>query len=229
MATVISLGGSMINGKGKPDLAFVKKFAAAVSKLKGKIAIVTGGGKVAREYASAAAKLGASHFSADAIAVRATRMNAHLLVAALGSKCYPRVPEDFEEASFALNGTDYKYVVMGGTIPGITTDTDAVLLGEAVGATRLINLSNVDGIYDSDPNKSRKAKKHGRLTHAQLVAIAQESDKRKPGTHFVFDLVACKLAMRSGMQLHFVGGKNLADLPKAAQGKGHRGTVVSLK
>jgi len=98
-----------------------------------------------------------------------------------------------------------------------------------MGAGRLVNISNVDGVYDSDPRKSRKAKKYKKLTHRELAGLAEKEDKRKPGTHFVFDLIACRLAMRSGMELHFIGAKNLGDLGKAASGRPHRGTVVSFK
>jgi len=115
---------------------------------------------------------------------------------------------------------------MGGTIPGITTDTDSVLLAEAIGADRLINISNVDGVYDSDPAKNPQAKMFKSMTHAQLMELANSSDTRAPGTHFVFDMVACKLIARSGIELHFVGGKNIEDLPKAMEGKTHRGTVI---
>jgi len=102
MALVISLGGSTINGKGDVDLNFVKRFAKAVGGVKGKVGIVTGGGRVAREYASALAKLGGSGFSADSVAVRATRMNAQVVREALGKEAYPKIPEGFEEAAAAL-------------------------------------------------------------------------------------------------------------------------------
>jgi uridylate kinase len=227
MALVISLGGSTINGKGKPDLGFVRRFAGSVSALKGKVGVVTGGGKIARDYAAALSSLGGRVFAADSVAVRATRMNAQLVQEALGEEAYPGIPEEFEEAAAALG--NYRFVVMGGTIPGITTDTDSVLLAEAIGAKRLVNISNVRGIYDSDPRKNRKAKMFKKMKHRELVELAEEADKRKPGTHFIFDLVACRLAMRSGLELHFVGAKNLGELAKAASGKPHGGTVVSLK
>jgi glutamate 5-kinase len=68
---------------------------------------------------------------------------------------------------------------MGGTIPGITTDTDSVLLAEAIGAKRLVNISNVDAVYDSDPKKNPNAKQDlEHLPPEQLVASILQKEQR---------------------------------------------------
>jgi uridylate kinase len=223
MAVVISLGGSMVNGTGTPDAQFLKRLK---SLLKGneKIGIVVGGGKVAREYVQAASNFSKSQFWLDTLAVKATRLNAALVAQVLGDDACPTVFDDFEKAAEASK--KHRIVVMGGTIPGITTDTDAVLFAEALGADRLINVSVVDGVYDSNPKTNPKAKMFKRLTHEELLNLANKSDKRTAGTNFVFDLVACKLAARGKLELHFVGGKNIGDLPSATTGKPHKGTIV---
>lgn len=225
MAVVISLGGSLINGMGNVDTKFLGEFRDAALKSGEKLAIVTGGGKVARDYAAAAMEFCGNNFVADEVAVGATRLNAALVVSLFREEAYPKVLRDFGKAAAALAG--HKVVVMGGTVPGITTDTDSVLLAEAVGAKRLVNLSNVEGVFDSDPRSNPDAKKYDSMGHDELVALAQKYDKRAPGTNFVFDMIACKLAKRSKIELHFVGGKNLKDLDKAIKGKRHSGTIVS--
>ena len=227
MAVVISLGGSMINSTGSVDTRFLGEFREALMKEEERVAIVTGGGKVAREYASAAMEFCGNNFVADEVAVAATRLNAGLVVSLFRDVAYPKVLRDFEAAAAALAG--HRVVVMGGTVPGITTDTDSVLLAEAIGAKRLVNLSNVEGIFDSDPRTNPNAKKYDSMSHDELVALAQKYDQRAPGTNFVFDMIACKLAKRSKIELHFVNGKNLKDLDKAMKGKRHAGTIVSSK
>lgn len=225
MHVVLSIGGSSIIGDGKPDMVFLKSMAQAIKKSKNSFGIVTGGGSVARLYANAARKLGASEYDADSIAITSTRQNAQLMIAALtsaGIDVHKGVVTDFDEAK----KLDSKVVVMGGTIPGITTDTDAVLLGEAMGAKRLVNISNVEAIYDSDPRKNKKAKRFTHMTYEQLISLAVSSDQRRAGTHFVFDLLACKLISRSNMEAHFVSGKKMADVRDALEGKKHSGTVV---
>ncbi len=223
MAVVISLGGSMVNGTGNPDISFLKKFKSLL-KGKEKIGIVVGGGKIARDYVKASQNFSKNQFWGDTLAVYATRLNAALVTRAFVGEACPVVFQDFESAAIASK--EYRIVVMGGTIPGITTDTDAVLLAEAMGAKRVVNVSIVDGVYDSDPRKNKKAKMFKKMEFNQLLTLANASDKRKPGTNFVFDVIACKLAARTKMELHFVGGKNISDLPKAMKGTAHRGTTI---
>ncbi len=115
---------------------------------------------------------------------------------------------------------------MGGTIPGITTDTDAALLAEALHAKKLVNMSNVDAIYDSNPKTNPNAKKYSKLFYTDLVSLAARGDSRRAGENFVFDLVASKIIARSGIEAHFVNGRNLDEVKKAIEGKTHSGTVV---
>jgi len=224
MRVVLSIGGSSINPDGKPDINFLKGIAKVLRESKNEFGIVTGGGSVARAYANAARELGAGEYDADSVAIIATKQNAHILIAALGDIAHPNVPMTFERARLAFG--KHRVVVMGGTIPGITTDSDSALLAEAIGATRLVNISNVDAIYDSDPRKNPNAKKFEKLAYDQLIGLAVKSDKRTAGTHFVFDMLACKLISRSKIETHFVSCKNLKDVANAIEGKKHGGTVV---
>ncbi|MEM4194840.1 MAG: UMP kinase [Candidatus Anstonellales archaeon] len=222
MVVTLSLGGSVVNPE-KPSLENIRRIARIFEESKEKLAIVVGGGAYAREYAEIIRKLAGNEFYADAVATMETKQNAMLLLSAL-KNAYPKIPSTFESAAAAIK--NYQYVVMGGTIPGITTDTDAVLLAEATSSARLVNISNVSGVYDKDPSKYKDAKKYSRMSHDQLVELAVESDRRKAGEHFVFDMIACKLAARSKLELHFVSWKNDSDVLNAIKGKPHSGTVV---
>jgi uridylate kinase len=227
MHVVLSIGGSSIIPDGKPDLQFLKSMAQLIKRSKNSFGILCGGGTFARVYANAARELGASEYEADSIAIRSTKQNAHLLLTALrgaGIDACERVIEDFELAKEPARKS--KAVVMGGTIPGITTDTDSVLLAEAIGAKRLVNISNVDAIYDSDPKKNANAKRYAKMDYDELISLAASSDKRMAGTNFVFDLLACKLISRSKIETHFVSFKRMDDLENAIEGKKHGGTVV---
>lgn len=224
MHVVLSIGGSSINPTGEPDIRWIKNMAQIIKKSKHSFGIVTGGGKIAREYANAARVLGASEFDADDVAILATRQNAHLLIAALKGSAHGTVLTDFQDAKQAAK--ENKVVIMGGTIPGITTDTDSVLLAEAIGAKRLVNISNVEAIYDSDPRKNNRAKKFSKLSYNDLNHLAVKSDQRMAGTHFVFDMLACKLIARSKIETHFVSKENMVSVRNAIEGKKHNGTLV---
>ncbi|NYZ73570.1 UMP kinase [Candidatus Micrarchaeota archaeon] len=228
MHVVLSIGGSSIIPEGKPDIAFLKAMALTIKKSKNSFGILCGGGTVARTYAAAARELGAGEYEADSIAITSTRQNAQLVMAALagaGVDVYRRVLTDFEDAKGPAR--DNKVVVMGGTIPGITTDTDSVLLAEAIGAQRLVNISNVDAVYDSDPRKNPSAKKFQKMAYDELIGLAASSDKRMAGTNFIFDMLACRLIARSRIETHFVSFRKMADVENAIEGKKHNGTVVS--
>jgi uridylate kinase len=217
----------MINPDNLPDINFLKSMARMIKKSRNSFGILTGGGSTGRVYAKAARALGAGEYEADSIAITSTRQNAQLMVAALlgaGVDVHRNVLGDFDEAKILAK--DNKAVVMGGTIPGITTDTDSVLLAEATGAKRLLNISNVEAIYDSDPRKNPKAKRYSKMSYRELVKLAIESDKRTAGTHFVFDMLACKLIARSGIEAHFVSGKKMREVENAIEGKKHNGTIV---
>ncbi len=222
---VLSIGGSVIN-PGEPDVKFLLAMSKLLSKIHAKepIAVVAGGGRAARIYAGAIGELGGTRFLADKAAILATRQNAALLIAALGESAWPTVPSTFEEA--CVGAASGKIVVMGGTIPGITTDTDAALLGEMLGAKRLVNISNVDGVYTADPRKDKAAKKIERMSFEELLSIASKGDTRKPGENFVFDLFACKIIARSRIEAHFIGPK-LDQIESAVFGRKHSGTIVS--
>jgi uridylate kinase len=228
MHVVLSVGGSSVIPDGKPDFVFLKGLAQAIKRSKHSFGILTGGGPIARLYANAVREFGASEYEADSIAITSTRQNAQLVMAALsgaGIDVHKRALTDFDDALEPAKTS--KAVVMGGTIPGITTDTDSVLLAEAIGAKRLVNISNVDAIYDSDPRKNPSAKRFPKMSYDELIRLAIDSDKRTAGTHFVFDMLACKLIARSKIETHFVAGRNINDMESAIEGKKHGGTVVS--
>jgi len=220
---VLSLGGSLVN-PGAPDVQYVASLTRLLRGMKYKFGIVVGGGKLARQYADAARKKGGNEFEADEAAIKATKKNAQTVIDALKTDVNAKVCESFDSARAAAK--KHKFVVMGGTIPGITTDSDAVLLAECLGAKRVLNLSNIDGVYNDNPVRNHNAKKFHKMSYAQMIDLAGKNDMRTAGTHFVFDFLACKLIARSKIEAHFVHGKNLLDVRKAIDGKPHGGTVV---
>lgn len=223
---VLSVGGSLVN-PGKVDVKFLEKLAKLVIRMSNglQFAILCGGGQPARDYAAAVRALGGNEFVADEAAILMTRANAFIVASALGEHAYPGVMNDFNNAAEAVAVAGNRVVVMGGTIPGFTTDADAALLAEKIQARKLVNLSNIDAIYDRPPKKPG-AKKFSTMTHSQLVKLANEYDMRMAGTNFVFDNIACKIIARSKIETHFVNGRDLRQVEQAVKGEKHKGTVV---
>jgi len=142
---VLSLGGSIL-APGEPDAAFLRLLADALRSLarSRRLFVVTGGGRTARAYIEAGRALGAPEPYLDRLGIKITRLNARLLIAALGGKSPDEMPHTIEEAVAA--GGSARLVVMGGTTPGHTTDAVAAELAQAVHAARLVNATSVDGV-----------------------------------------------------------------------------------
>ncbi|HLC47801.1 MAG TPA: UMP kinase [Candidatus Norongarragalinales archaeon] len=224
---VVSLGGSLLFREGKFDLAYARKAAEsfrALTKQGIKLVIVTGGGKRAREYAQIARKKYGSEFFADREAIHATRENAAGILKAIGEAAFQRILEKFDDADTALEKHDI--AVGGGILEGLTTDAVCVLFAEKLKANAVVNLGDTAGVYASDPKKNPDAKRFAKMSHEALLGLAIRGDARKAGTHFVFDLVAAKLAARSNIPLRFVDGRDIGQAEAAIAGKKFQGTSV---
>ncbi|HUK93350.1 MAG TPA: UMP kinase, partial [Methanomicrobiales archaeon] len=143
---------------------------------------------------------------------------------ALAQAAHPNIAESYRDA--ARFGESGKIVVMGGVIPGQTTDAVAALLAEKVRADLIINWTSVDGIYDKDPKRHPDAVKHSRISPGELQAIVR-GDRLEAGSNTVFDALAAKIIGRSGIPLVVLDGRKPGDPRKAIRGK--KGTLVSGK
>jgi len=218
MKIVISLGGSIIS---PDDINFIKieEHLKKISK-EVDLYIVTGGGKIARKYIKAARKLGASEEFLDKIGIEATRLNALLI----SSFFYENVdiPLAIEDASEAKPP-----VVMGGTIPGHSTDAVGAMLAREIKADRFIIATDVDGIYDEDPKKNPNAKRYDSIPINKLRSMI--SDKwEKAGESFIIDGIACKIIDEAKIPTCVINGKNLESLENAIYGREFKGTRIEV-
>jgi uridylate kinase len=220
MKIAISLGGSLVF-KDRPNIRVMANLGKLLSKMKGSFAIAVGGGTIARDYVNAAKKFTRNNFDLDEAAIAVTKANARLAALALRG----RYAETLDEA-IALMDAGIKIVVMGGTEPGQTTDAVASLLAEEMDAERLVNLSDVGGIFNVNPLTNKKAKKFKSMTHREFLKLTQQKDKRRPRENFIFDVVGANIIARSNIEAHFVCGSDMRETRNAIMGKKHKGTVV---
>ena len=223
-SVVISLGGSVLI-QDEEDTAYMRKLAKILLGLstKYKLFVVTGGGRVARYYIAAGRGLGADESYLDEMGIAVTRLNARLLITALGERACHEPPHDYDDALHAAKGHDI--VVMGGVSPGITTDAVAAMLAERAKARRVVNATSVDGAYTADPKKDPEAQRITRMTHGELVELVASASPGA-GPSIVFDPVGARVLERSRMPLAIVDGRNLPNLRDAIEGKNFDGTLV---
>jgi len=224
MRVVISIGGSVL----APDLDAdrVAGHAAAVERLVEadcEVGAVVGGGGVARDYIGAARRLGANEVQLDQIGIDVTRINARLLIAALGEISAPSPAHEYEAAGEALRRGDVP--VMGGVMPGQTTDAVAAALAEYVDADLLVYATSVDGVFSADPEGDPDAEQFSRLTGTELVDLVAPMS-RGAGASAPVDLLAAKLIERSKMRTIVLDGTDPGRIAGAVLRGDHSGTDV---
>jgi len=203
------------------DYKFLKDFKKAILSIKKrKIVICTGGGFIAREYIAALKKENLEAYLQDEIGIAITRLNARLLALFL-QKCNHAIPVTLEQVKKLLQTHDI--VVCGGLSLGHTSDGTTAKIADYLDAGEMINITNVDGLYDKDPRRFKEARFIPRLPHKEFLKIVFKI-KRKPGQHFVLDRLAAEIALKANIKVIILKGtKNLKNY---ISGKRFKGTII---
>ncbi len=218
---VVSLGGSTLFKNFKFDHKFARSVLEIVQKYADRGAIITGGGDICRIYSKAIQEIKGSEYDADELCIKITKNNARLVSLLTDNYRYVDTPQEMDKKD--------RFYITGGFFPGYTTDACSVLVAEKIKADLLINISNIDGIYNKDPKKHKDAKKIKKMSLSEFRELAQKSDKRKAGTHFIFDVMAVGLLNRTRLkEIHFVD-KNLENIKSSIMGKKHNGSIIQIK
>ncbi len=218
---VLSLGGSLV-APGEIDVAYLKRFRQLVlGQLKTRrFAVYVGGGKIARKYQLAASELGAPDVERDWLGIFVTRLNANLVKLLFGRKAHPIIVENPTKKVRLKQDV----LVAAGWKPGWSTDYDSVLLAKNLGSKIIINLTNVDYVYDKDPRKYPNAIAFENLSWPEFKKII--GGKWSPGLSTPFDPIAAKEASRLGMKVIIMNGTNLQNLESFFLGKPFVGTTI---
>lgn len=190
---VIKLSGRIF---GMDNVKVLKDYASFLAKISRTIqpVIVAGGGHIARHYISHARSSGADESTLDELGIEISRLNAKLLIYALKDKAYPHPPTTLQEVRHAVDSG--LIVVTGGLHPGQSTNGTAALIAEKIKASEFLNATDVDGVYDMDPNKYKKAKKYKRIELKTLRNMLVREDS-VAGGYDLMDIVALKIIERS--------------------------------
>ncbi|MDO8648311.1 MAG: UMP kinase [Candidatus Peregrinibacteria bacterium] len=181
---MLKLSGEVFSGRQesgihKPTLYQVAKQIVELASMKLQIVVVVGGGNIWRYRDTKDTAI--ERTVSDSMGMLATIMNSVALQSALealgvetrvlSSIEIPELAEPFIRRR-ALRHLDKNRIVIcaGGTgNPYFTTDSAAALRALELTCDVLLKATNVDGIYDKDPRKYRKAVKYEELTYQEAI------------------------------------------------------------
>ncbi len=223
---IISLGGSLV-APGEIDTTFLKVFKNVIKKYLDtkRFFIFVGGGKIARNYQKALLEFGADNKERDEIGIDVSRLNATVVKQLFGELAFSEI---ITNPSKKVQ-TKKDIIIGGGWKPGWSTDYCAVILAKNMGIKTIINLTNIDYVYDKDPKNppagGPSAKPFKEIDWKNFRKIV--GNKWSPGLSMPFDPRASKDAEILKIKVVVINGKKLDRLEKFLNGKEFVGTTIS--
>ncbi|MGA6921469.1 MAG: UMP kinase, partial [Nitrososphaeraceae archaeon] len=221
---VIKLSGSIFSQDTNHDS--IKDYAQMLIDISNNIQpiVIAGGGKIARHYIDLARSLGSDEANLDIIGIEVSRLNAKLLIAALGDQAYSQVPKNLEEVAIAV--ASGKIVIAGGLHPGQSTNATSALIAESSKASGFVNSTDVDGIYDSDPNVNPNARLFKEITVNECMEILR-AERTVAGTYDLMDIIALKVIERSKIPTRVIRS-DVGNIRDAIDGKDIGTKIITI-
>ncbi len=208
---VIRLGGSLISAEaGKINHDYLKSFRDFLLKRHQEsgdsFVIICGGGRQCRSYQQGAKDLNPEITKTDLDWIGIFTNNLHAQVVRTifpEALTHEKVITSLENAK----GVNTPFVVVGAEAPGHSSNYDAVEIAQYLGANSIVNLSNVEHVYDSDPRINPEAKKYDKLTWKEYLEFIPAD--WQPGLSTPFDPVSSRRARELGLEVVFMKGDDL--------------------
>lgn len=221
---VMSLGGSLIVPE-KINFKFLKEFRETLRKhyKNWKFVVVCGGGSIARKYISLLKEDKKSQKEESLAGIRATRMNALLMMQLFGKEANDTLPKDMKSVE---NNLRKNKIVLCGALryaPHSTSDGTAARLAHFLGA-EFINLTNIKGLYTSNPLTDKNAKFIPKINWKDFEKMANKS-KYTPGQHFVLDQEAAKIIREHKIKTYIING-DAKNISRILKDKKFTGTLI---
>lgn len=225
---VISVGGSLIVPNGGIDTGFLIKFnkfirARLAENKKRQFFLIVGGGATTRHYQNAARGVIGNKLTNDDLdwlGIHATRLNAHLVRTIFRDIAHHYILKHYE----IIRKVEESVVVGSGWKPGWSTDFCAIMTCQDYDVKTVINMSNINQVYDKDPSKFKDAKPINKISWRELRKLV--GNEWTPGMHAPFDPIAAKKAQSLGIKAVIVNGSNFDNLDNYFSGKKFVGTII---
>ncbi|MEM0340004.1 MAG: UMP kinase [Acidilobaceae archaeon] len=220
---VVKISGRLLNPVNTEWLKNMRR-AVEESLSRVRLAFVVGGGLLTRDYVQALRSLKVPEALLDTVGIKVSRLNAYVIALALSPYTSLRIPESIEEAvEEARRGL---LPVMGGLQPGQSTNAVSISLAEALEADVVLNLlADVSGVYNPPPGQPN-SKLLERLSYEEMEKLIS-SYPQVAGAYELFDMVALKLAERSGVKVFFTNGRDPTVIASYVKGERVVGTLLN--
>ena len=175
---------------------------------------------MARNYQKALLEFGVKETDRDWIGINVSRLNAEVVKHVFLKQSYPKIITDpTRKIKTAKN-----IIVGAGWKPGWSTDYVSVLMAKTYKISTVINLTNVDYVYDKNPKEFQDAKPLKTVGWESFCQIV--GDKWSPGLSMPFDPRASKLAGKLKLKVVIINGKKLNQLENFLNKKDFIGTTI---
>lgn len=225
---IISLGGSTLFAENfNFNFSFLKKFKALIDNSKDKFIITIGGGKTARLYVNALRKLTSlNDKDYDDVGIETTHLNALFLSKYFKDSTLVTTNKVSSYMIKKLKSSKKKIIFVYGNKPGHTSDYDTVLSAIEAKSKEIINISNIDYVYDKNPNQYATAKIIKELTWKDYFKIV--GLKVKASGNYPFDPIASKLCLKNNIKVYVVSYKNIKTIKNILNNKITKKDIFSL-
>ncbi len=226
---VISLGGSLVVPSSGIDTQFLTKFN---SFIRSKIAenpnyqffIVVGGGQTARDYRDAGREVVRHELSPDDLdwlGIHSSRLNGHLVRTIFRDIAHPVILDRFD----IIRKVTEPVIIGAGWRPGWSTDYCATMVCEDYFVDTVLNLSNIEKVFDSDPKENPNAKPIDDISWDEFQKLVGE--EWTPGMNVPFDPIAAKKAKELELTVVIMKGNDFENLEKYFEKLQFVGTTIS--
>jgi uridylate kinase len=214
MKIVVKVGGSLCIGEDGPDYSYLSKLLPVLEKLdeESELSVGIGGGKLVRRYGEAISNFDLTDRQREECFIEITKANARFLGFLLRKK-----------PLFSLEGYGGDEVVVAGIEPGRSTDANSAAVAREMDADLFIILTDVDGIYDKDPDEHEDADKLEKLSFEQVNNFEKDTS---PLNYGVVDPLALDIIGKNKIKTAVIDGKNPEKILDVIEGQ-NPGTIIS--
>jgi uridylate kinase len=214
-AFVIKIGGSLLyDNELQINKAFLFKLLKWYEKARKEykhIVIVTGGGKISRHLTDQIKTIVPRDEILHRIGMEATRMNSEILRGFLNDEDI-YIPKSLGDAFEYVLTEESGVLVTGGHKVGWSSDMDAAVFADVLGTKEFYKLSNIDYVYNEDPNVNPDALPIKDITWQKYMndfGILPGMSQHTPGLSVPVGGFASQFCAQKGVTINLSGGASL--------------------